>query len=702
MTTRRSRRLATLLAWAALAWAAPAAAAGLPAPVTRTLANGLTVAVFEDDRLPIVQVQLLVAAGSAHEPAGEAGVANLAFQMLGRGTASRTAAAFDDAVQALGGSVGGSVSREFATVNGAFLAADLEAGLELLADGILNPLLSEEALPGIKDQAVGGLVNARRDPGALADEHLWAAVFREHPYGRPPLGAPGSLTAIGIAEVRAFHRQRYRPDRALLAIAGDVTPERAFKAAEEVFSSWGGRVSEAPAGGTPPPEAGWRVRIVDAPGLVRCELRLGAVGPARGDPDHDAFALAGELLAGGTEPRLRVAASGLRGAGLFSIASSAPTDSAGAEVERLRAALAAALAGPPAPAALEAAKRRLLGGIALQVETRGGLIAQWMAATLYAGAGDRMGEQPDRVAALTAEAVRAALARRVSPDRMVLVAVGPADRLRPQLERLGPVEVVPAAAVFEVLELPSAARTPPTPEGLERGRALVAQAAAAHGGLERLRSLKDSTLEGDIVMTPGPREQRGRMVQVRKDPDRFQLSVMISVLKSIQVLDGDRGWSQAGDAATAVDDLDSLGVVALRTGFRTEPRYLLLSASDPASRVAWRGRERRDERETDVIEVVAADGERRVLFLDAATHRLVAVEQHDGGHTVRRLYRDLRSVSGVLWPFAEERLVDGQRTMTFILDRVAFNTGVKDALFRRPGSAPEAGQDPPARRPRAR
>jgi predicted Zn-dependent peptidase len=671
-----------------------------PSPVLRTLPNGLTVAVFEDDRLPLVQLQLLVAAGSAHEPPGEAGVATLTFQMLAQGTASRTGAAFEEGVQALGGSIGGNVARGFATINGAFLTGDMEAGLELLADVIVNPILDEAQIPAVKGRIAGGIASARRDPVTLADDHLWAAVFGDHPYGRPAYGGLRSLAGLSAAQVRMFHRSRYRPDQALLAIAGDITPERAFKAAEELLGSWGGRVKDASPAPLPAPPADFRVRIVDAPGQTRAELRLGTVGPSGSDADHEALAVAGELLASGAEPALRFGLLGLRSAGLFSLASSSSPDSAGREVARMRAALAGGLAAAPAAGALDEVKRRMAARFAFQFETRAGVIAQWMASTISGVDGDRMATYPLRVAALTGDDVRAALARHVAPDRMVLVAVGPADRLRSQLEGLGPVEVIPAEAAAEVVEVPSSARGPARPEQVAKGRALAAQAVAAHGGLEKLRLIKDSTLEGDAIVTPGAHEQAGKVLQVRKDPDHFLFSLSISMLKSTQVLDGDRGWTQSGDQASPIQDLDSLGVAGLRSGNHSDLCHLLLAAADPASMVAWRGRERRDERDTDVLEVVSADGERRVLFLELESHRLVAMEQADGGHSTRRIYRDLRPVNGVLWPFGEERLVDGQRTMSFALSRVAFNTGVKDAVFQRPGSksaTPAAAPKPRAR-----
>lgn len=691
--------LALGLALAAPAVAQQAPGFRAPAPVVRTLPNGLTVAVFEDDRLPLVQIQFLVPAGSVHEPEGEAGVAGLVFQLLGHGTASRTAAAFDHAVQSLGGSVGGSVSREFTTVHGAFLSGDLEAGLELLSDAVVNPLLGDEPLRALKRPLAAGLSDARLDPALLADEHLWAAVFRGHPYGRPPQGAPRALHALGTAEVRAFHRQRYRPDQVLLAIAGDVTPERAFQAAEAQLGSWGGRARESVLPPPPAPAPGWRVRLVDAPGLGRAQVRLGALGPARADPDHDPLTVAAEALAVGPQPGLRISVTGLRGAGLVSVAASAPVDSVGAAVDRMRAALAAASSSPIADEALAAAKRRLIGGFELQFETRGGTIAQWMAAALYAGAGDRLADPPGRIASVAGEEARAAIARWLGAEGVTLVAVGPAEVLRPQLERFGPVEVVPLAAAIEVVETPSATRSEPTDAQLAQGRTLVERALAAHGGAAKLRGIRESSLEGEVVMTPGPREQTGQVLQLRKDPQRFLFSLTVSVLQSVQVLNGERAWSLSGEGGGVAEDLDSLTVTGLRSAFRSDLAHLLRDAAAPATRAAWRGRERRDDRDTDVIELVDPDGTRRVLFLDTGTQRLVAMEQHEGGHTVRRIYRDLREVGGVLWPHQEERQLDGQPTMLLRWSRVAFNTGLADTRFLKPGERPA---DAPTRRPRAR
>jgi len=667
-----------------------------PTPVVRTLANGLTVAVFRDDRLPIVQIQVLVPAGAAQEPAGQAGLANLTAQMLTHGTSSRTAQGFASAVEGLGGGIGVAAGLEFSTVTGSFLASDFEAGIELVADAVLHPLFSEEELQPAKNQIALSLSRARQLPATLADEHLWAMIYPNHPYGRSPQGSLRALTTLGLEQVRIFHRERYRPDHALLAIAGDVEPERAFRVAEEMFGSWGGRAEEWHAVAPAAPAAGWRVRIVDVPGRGRAELRFGAVGPAHGAKDFEALGVASEVLAA-PEAGMRGSVVGLRDGGLVSIATSAPVDSVAAQVARVRAGLTRWTSEPPSESATAAARRRLIGAFPLRFETLTGQSASWMADTFYGLPADATPGYPRRVGHLAAAELKAAASHWVAPDRMVLVAVGPADRLRPQLESLGTVEVVSAEAAAEIHEAPSTAMAAPTAEQLAKGRAVADQAIAAHGGLDRLRTIKDSRLEGSMLMTDGAKQLSGELVQLRLEPMQFAFSTTFATFRSVQVLDGDKAWSTVDETPPRYEDLDDQATSALRSGFRSDLQHLLVAAADPKARVAWRGVERVADQDADVVEMVAPDGDRRVLFLDMTSHRLVAMEQSEGGHSARRQYRDFRDVNGVLWPFGEDRLLDGQRVVEVALRRVAFNTGLRPDQFHKPSTTPG-----PAQRPRPR
>src|SRR5262249_20746365 len=133
----RARLGPVLVAAACLAPAsAHAAPYRFPAPVERTLPNGLRVAVFPNSRLPIVQVQLRVPAGTAMEPDGQEGVAHLTAELIRHGTTSRSPSQFNLEVERIGGTVTTGVTRDLALVSGAFLSSDLEGGLDLMSDAV--------------------------------------------------------------------------------------------------------------------------------------------------------------------------------------------------------------------------------------------------------------------------------------------------------------------------------------------------------------------------------------------------------------------------------------------------------------------------------------------------------------------------------------------------------------------------------------
>lgn len=215
--------------------ALPVPAWATPAPVERTLANGLRVVVFEDHRLPVVQVQLRVAAGTRTEPENRPGLAALTGQMLRGGTSSRTPEQFTAHLDRLGAVFGVSVLRDMALLSAGFRRSDLDAGLELVADAVTSPIFDPSAFELARRQTASQLGQQMQSLAGIAEERIQEAAFAGHPYGRPALGSLDALLQTTPSDLQRFHRERWRPDRATLAVAGDVTSDQAFAAAEQWF-----------------------------------------------------------------------------------------------------------------------------------------------------------------------------------------------------------------------------------------------------------------------------------------------------------------------------------------------------------------------------------------------------------------------------------------------------------------------------------
>ena len=696
-------RCAVLLAGLAFA-ARPGAAAlasnpgPLPAPEVETIETGLRVAVFPDHRLPIIQIQLLVPAGLAAEPEGLSGIANLTAQALHAGSTSRSAAGFGADLERLGGTFNVSVGRDYVTVSGAFLSRDLDAGLELLADALTHPIFPDEAIDPIKRQALNGLLQAQQNPAATADEQLWSQVFAGQPYGRRLYGTLESLPTLAGDQVRTFHREHYRPDHAVLAIAGDVTSGQALAAAREWFGIWSGHGAGSAPSPSPAAPQGLHFLVVDRPDLDRAEIRMGTPAAPRNAPDYLALALANHCLGGASWARLphaatipgsaedvRTSLTPLLSTGLFALAASAAPESAAAVVVRLRDQLTRYLDAPIAEDEMERARRYFQNVFPLQFETLGARQSQWLAADFYGLPADFFDRYNARIGAVSAADAAAAARHWLDPARLRVVIVGPAARIQSRLEALGSVEVLAPPAGLDTQRAQDD-KVKPTAEQLRHGRELFDQALAAHGGAERLRAIKDSAIEGDLVLIQG-REIKGVMRQVRKEPFKMVFTTSFQEVETRQTLNGRTAWSGFGSDSSEVVEADSIQVAALRSGYSSDLVHLLLAGLRAGAVTAFQGRVSIAGRTADVVRLDAPGFERRRYLFDAENHRLLAIEDSSPpvlGQVSRRLFSDFKTADGVLWPMSEERQVDGNRIMLFTLRSVEIDRGVPDRLFERP------------------
>ncbi len=688
------RTLAALtgLALAASAVAAtqpvlPVPAPVWPTPVVRTLDNGLTVAVFHQPRLPIVQIQLAVPAGFATEDSAHAGVAGLTASMLRAGTTSRSSEQFQSDLDQMGAVFGVAVTRDQALVSAGVLATDFENGLELFSDAVVNPVFPIEEFELARRAAARQLGQSRANPTSVMDERAWQVAFAPHPYGRPVNGTLGRILQLDRDRLQEFHRDHWRPDRAVLVIAGDVNPDRAFAAAGERFGRWAGKSVTVPPSPAARPGQG-RVVIVDVPDAPRAELRMVQVGPGRRAAESATWGVLAEALAGTpTFSGASVTWTPLAEGGLFVVAANVPVDSAAAVATRWSAAWRGIASQPPPPEACASAAARLRAQAPLAIETLGGLATAWQTVWLAGLGADGLGAAAARFdGAAAPAAVRAAATSFGAPP--VIVVSGPAERLREPLARLGDVEV--QAFDLEAEALSRQGPPPATPEQLQRGRELVEAAVAAHGGAAALDAVRSTLAAGALVIRNGDREVQGAFEQVRMEPYRMSYLTQILEFKTRQVLDVDRGWAATAETPPRVTETDSTGVAGLRAVFDSDFLHTLKFARAESAAPAWRGEGTVGGAKVDYVEVAMPSGARARLLLDRTTRRLVALESAvspDGVWHERRTFSDFRA-TGKLWlPWKEDRTVEGELVNAFRLKVLQVNPTVDEALFTRPGGA---------------
>ena len=277
----------------------------LPVPeiVERRLENGLTVWFVPRVGLPRVSFVLAVRGGGASDPDSQVGISALLADTLSEGTAKRSALQIAQLSQELGGSVGAASSDDGFTVGASALVENAPAMLALLAEVALFPSFPQTEVALAKTNTLEGLKASEADPDFLAEREFAKLVFGAHPYRRSHAD-PKTFPAITRDDLLALYSKRFRPDQALLVIAGPIKAEDAHRMAHRSFASWlkptGAFVEPGPAAKFIAPQ---RV-IIDRPGSVQSSILIGRSGVSASDPDAIPLALANVILGGGFTSRI--------------------------------------------------------------------------------------------------------------------------------------------------------------------------------------------------------------------------------------------------------------------------------------------------------------------------------------------------------------------------------------------------------------
>jgi zinc protease len=224
----------------------PAAASAVKAPQMFTLKNGLRVIIRENHTTPTVTIAAMGLAGARFEPKGREGVAYVTAELLPRGTTKRSATAFSEIIDELGGAFNTSSGYNSWTLTSNWLTRDWRRGLALAHEAIAVPAFSPAELARVKTLVEAKRKEQEEDPDAVASLLVRGEFFGQHPYGRSTLGTPASIQKITRADVVNFWNHVRDPRRMVLAIYGDINPNEARRAAEYLFGSLKGSAGFAP------------------------------------------------------------------------------------------------------------------------------------------------------------------------------------------------------------------------------------------------------------------------------------------------------------------------------------------------------------------------------------------------------------------------------------------------------------------------
>src|SRR5258707_2717486 len=192
-------------------------------PASFTLDNGLQVVVIPDHRTPVVTQMIWYKVGSADETPGKSGLAHFLEHLMFKGTAKHPAGEFSQTVLKIGGNENAFTSTDYTGYVQRVPRDQLAKMMEFEADRMTGLILKDENVLPERDVVLEEYnMRVANNPEARLTEQIMAALYLNHPYGRPVIGWRPEIEKLGREDALAFYKRFYAPNNATLVIAGDV------------------------------------------------------------------------------------------------------------------------------------------------------------------------------------------------------------------------------------------------------------------------------------------------------------------------------------------------------------------------------------------------------------------------------------------------------------------------------------------------
>ena len=442
IANRSSRNLARMAAGIL------AAAAGLLASMQALAAvdiqhwqtsTGADVYFVENHDLPIIDLSVNFAAGSARDDATTSGLASLTRYMMTLGAGGLTDAQISSRIADVGAVMSGEVDQDRAHFDLRTLSSkqEREQALDIYAKVLQKPDFPAEVLTREKARIVAGLKDAATQPESIASKAFMAAVYGQHPYALDSNGEPETVSALKRDDLVQFYQRYYGAKGAVIAMIGDMQRDEAERIAERLA---GGLPAAAKPALLPEVRYPQSAKLEHIPHpATQSHILLGYPGVKRGDQDYFALYVGNYILGGGGfVSRLTEEVREKRGLvysvysyfmplqelGPFQIGLQTKAEQAGEALKVVRETLRKFLQQGPTEAELTAAKQNIIGGFPLRLDSNSKILQYLAVIGFYHLPLTYLEDFNHEVDKVTTAQIKDAFQRRIDIDKLATVIVG--------------------------------------------------------------------------------------------------------------------------------------------------------------------------------------------------------------------------------------------------------------------------------------
>jgi predicted Zn-dependent peptidase len=422
-----------------------------------TLANGMRLFLLEDHELPLVNLSVRIRTGSVYEPAEKIGLASITGEVMRTGgTAGMTGDEMDEELEAIAASVETGIGLNSGSASMSVLKRDLDKGLSILADVLMNPAFREDKIQLAKMQAASAISRRNDQVGAVAGREFDKLIYGpESVYARHEEYATiGSITRDDLV---AFHQRYFGPNNAMLAVWGDFDTKQMIKKIEQAFETWEKVDLQLPTVPEVKYEFRKTVNVVRKDDVNQSNVYLGHIGGLRSDPDYFALIVMNRILGGGFTSRLFRNVRSREGLaysvfgsysanydfpGEFYVGCQTKSESTVYAIRAMLREIEKMRESEVTDEELALAKDSFLNSFVFNFDTKGEVVNRLMTYEYYGYPADFLLQIKENVEKVSKEDVLRVATKHLQPDKVQILAVGRPQDFGDPMSTLGPVNEI--------------------------------------------------------------------------------------------------------------------------------------------------------------------------------------------------------------------------------------------------------------------
>ncbi|MGB2809816.1 MAG: pitrilysin family protein [Sedimentisphaerales bacterium] len=433
-----------------------------------TLANGMRLFLVEDHELPLISISARIRTGSIYGPADKIGLASITgIVMRTGGTTSRTGDELDEQLERIAAAVETSIGLNSGSAAMSVLKEDVDTGLAILADVLMNPVFREDKIMLAKIQHRSAIARRNDNVRAIASREFDKLIYgSDSAYARHTEYA--TIDNISRDDLITFHKRFYKPNNVMLGVSGDFDTSQMIKKIEKAFEKWEKADIKLP----PTPQVQYEFKptanVIRKDDINQSNIYLGHIGGLMNDPDYFALVVMNRILGGGFTGRLFKNIRSRQGLaysvfgsysanydfpGLFYVGCMTKSESTVHAIRAMTEEVKKMTESEVTDEELALAKESYLNSFVFNFDTKGEIVARLMVYEYYGYPPDFLQKAKSSIEMVTKADVLRVARKHLKPDKMQILAVG-----RPQ-------DFDEPLSVFgQVSEIDITIPTPPPPK----------------------------------------------------------------------------------------------------------------------------------------------------------------------------------------------------------------------------------------------